>query len=1109
MAIVVIRVIGSIRIERSGQTIAVPEARLRATLSLLAASAPRVVSDEEIVAELWGDDPPRSVRTALQTYVSRLRALLGRDATITRSGGGYCLLGGSVAVDLHEMSERLRAALELRRSDPIGCLSDLRSLDLDAMELPFADVPRGPGLSMVRENFAGQLVDSLLLLAELERDGGDVARSESAARAVVGLDPRNPAAWVALVRALLAAQRMEDAKATVLRARTQLGEEVGLDPPRVIDQLAREVEELELPGHRSRVPSALRVPQRLPFVGRTGELSALRFAWDRVHQGDMAVVLVTGDAGVGKTALVAHAVTRLTTQATVLYGAGAELVGGPLGPMAAAIASWWRDEDHEAIEQLPASVRSALEFLAPDQVGADVLVRYDRPEMEGERYRLMAAISRLFDHLTSSRPLVLVLDDMQWSDPTTWLLLRHLSRSGGLLGVLVVVICRTPDARSPTAEHLVELRRHPLVTWLELGGLPRRDIEVLIGPDLVPFLETIERDTGGNPFHLNELMREAGDIGSLADRSAIIDLVPAGVEVIVNRRLSRLPRGSLEALQCAAVVGHEFDLRMVLALAPEPSAALADLEVAEEHGFIVPFDPTDRYAFRHDHLRRVVLRTMTSLRQRELHQRVAERLMAEPGGGWRAATTAGHVLAAQPLMSPTLALEWCRRAGEEALRTYAFESAAEWFRQALGHLPIDDPMRPSIDVRLQLGEALRRAGDPEHSAILRSVVHDAAAIGDLERRTQAVLSLAEFSSASDIGQDQSEARDLIEQCTDELARSPLDELRACAGAALAELLATTSDADRRAPLFRTSLALVDNLPAADPSKERALLYVCRRAYFALDDPYRLDERTDVSRRFLDLGQRTQHAENRFEALRLHVSCALQAADLEGARAGHRRMDELARVLGQPFFDWVVSVQAVSFELLVGNFDRAEELALRGRDLGGRAGLAERRLDATLAGQLIGINDARGRPDEMRKPAEGIGRHLTSYPAALSFGLLANLITGDRGAIRRSVDAIVSDGVVRIPQDFTYTLGMWILAQAASVLDDAALASVVAGKLDPLSTQWTWTGGLLFGPVAAALGLARAVLGDPNTGVTFDRAEALCQAMEAPVWLERIRSLRTT
>jgi hypothetical protein len=352
----------------------------------------------------------------------------------------------------------------------------------------------------------------------------------------------------------------------------------------------------------------------------------------------------------------------------------------------------------------------ALTDALPDMAAAP------RAAPDAERYALFDAVVALLGVASASAPIVLVLDDLHWAAKPTLLLLRHLLRFGEQARVQIVGTYRSTDLdrAHPLAAMLADLHRDGSATRLPLGGLDEDDVTAYVAEagyadeELARALASV---TGGNPFFLIEALRHVDESDGRWDPNSL----PQGVREAVSRRLSRLPVESNTALAAAAVVGSRFTVDFVERVVERDLVDAFD--EAAKAGIVIE-EPGGRYRFNHALVRQSLLAELPSVRRMRLHQKIAAALESESGSAddERLAELAYHYFECAWAGNADKAVEYCRRAADQAMARLSYEGAADLYDKALHALEeLDDELPDREDLQAELliarCEALLAAGD--------------------------------------------------------------------------------------------------------------------------------------------------------------------------------------------------------------------------------------------------------------------------------------------------------------------------------------------------------------------------------------------------------------
>ena len=456
-----------------------------------------------------------------------------------------------------------------------------------------------------------------------------------------------------------------------------------------------------------------------PFVGRGNELERLYAAWQTALGGGTRAALIAGEPGVGKTRLAGEWSRQAYEHgAVVLYGRCDEDLGAPYQPFAESLRSLVpcvgtnRLRGLRGVEAL-LSLVPGLTDVVPD------LAMPTRADPDTERYAFFDAVVALLETASKEVPVVLVLDDLHWAAKPTLLLLRHLLRFGENARLQIVGTYRSTDLdRShPLAAMLADLHRDGTSSRINLSGLDEGDVTAYVakaGYDDEELGRALASVTGGNPFFLIEALRHVDESGGVWDPSTL----PQGVREAVSRRLSRLPNETNKALAAAAVVGSRFALDLVERVVGDDLVDAFD--EAAKAGIVIE-EPGGYYRFNHAIVRQSLLAELPSVRRMRLHQRIATTLEAEPGGDELLAELAHHYFECAWAGNAAKAVEYCRRAADQAMTRLAYEGAADLYGHALHAMDELDEELPDrddqvADLLVARCEALLAAGDVASAA---------------------------------------------------------------------------------------------------------------------------------------------------------------------------------------------------------------------------------------------------------------------------------------------------------------------------------------------------------------------------------------------------------
>ncbi|HSK93061.1 MAG TPA: AAA family ATPase [Candidatus Angelobacter sp.] len=480
------------------------------------------------------------------------------------------------------------------------------------------------------------------------------------------------------------------------------------------------------------------------FVGRASELDRLCRAFEEAGEGRPATRLIVGEAGIGKTRLVAEFMSRARDEgAHVLVGDCLQLgdTGLPYAPFVGALRHVLRGRSADDLDRLVGPGRAELAHLLPD-LGPPAPRPPNRPDAS---VSAVAAQARMFEivfgmlrRLADERTLVLVLEDLHWADASTRDLLRFLVRNARDARFLFVVTYRSDEMhrRHPLLPLVAELSRLPNVDDIELPAFGEAEVtEQLAGilgeaPRAGLVTEVLER-SGGNPFFAEELVA-AGESGLVLPRTLRDMLVD---------RIRPLDDAAQAVLRVAAVAGGRLDHRLlqdVVSLGADELAA--GLREAIEHHLLLPTSPelAPAYAFRHALLQEAVYEELLPGERTQLHAALARAIEGRPELGALDPSGAAAQLAHHWFLAHELdrALSAAIEAGRAAAAGYAFTEAETLLRRALELWPkvAPDALPADItrtDILVEAAEASAQAGEPRHSIeLVRSALAEIDAISD-------------------------------------------------------------------------------------------------------------------------------------------------------------------------------------------------------------------------------------------------------------------------------------------------------------------------------------------------------------------------------------------
>ncbi len=475
-----------------------------------------------------------------------------------------------------------------------------------------------------------------------------------------------------------------------------------------------------------------------PMIGRDRELAELARLLAAARDGTGGLVLLAGEAGVGKTRLAEEALVR--SELFVLPGGASQEATPPYGPVVAALRSYLRATPGGLTGCGP--LVSHLALLLPE-LGV--------PADQSDRATVFEAIRHALTLIARRRPTAVFLDDLQWADATTLELLPALAGGIDHEPLLLVGAYRSDEIPRghPLRRLRTDLRRAGRLREIAVEPLPPDETVALathvLGQAPSPALAAALYDrTQGVPFFVEELAAALATSGRLRTGSAGVELavdedvpIPAIVRDTVLQRAQGLSEPGRKALEIAAVAGLQFDLDLVAEL----TGGDEGLEEPIERGLVVEIGP-GRAAFRHALSREALYGDLPWPRRRALHRQIAACLEAR---GMPAGEFAEHWLAAREVERGRRAL---LASAEASCHVHAYRDAARAARRALELWPEGEDEAVRLGVLDQLGQCAALCGEfAEAARVWQEAVAGYRAAGstrelaEVERRLATVYEL--------------------------------------------------------------------------------------------------------------------------------------------------------------------------------------------------------------------------------------------------------------------------------------------------------------------------------------------------------------------------------
>jgi len=1125
-------VLGQVEVALDGVPVDLGTPKQRALVAALALSRGRAVSVDGIVDLLWGDTPPNGVSATLQAYVSQLRRVL-EPARLRRAPAtvlvtvapGYALQvapGGldaarfeGTVVDAHTILQ----GLDL--TGPPTLTADRLTAVVAALDgalalwrgEPYADL--GDAGAAVAERAR---LEELRLVALEDRAVARLALGQHATvaaelEALTSAHPLRERLWALRTLALTRAGRQAEALDALRRVRELLDEELGLEPSAELRDLQTAVlrqdpslewvapatdpaappaapadhrpAPLTVPAPRGGSPTDLPTdaagatdaptePAAVapwPLCGRDAELDALVALLDRSVSGRASCAVLTGEPGIGKSRLAAELAARARARGVrVLRGRCSQDDGAPpLWPWRAIL----------------------------DRIGAEL------PEADGED---VGAAFRVWDRIcaevlraTEDAPVLLVLDDLHWADPSSLRVLRLLADTAPATSPLLVIgTWRSHPAPEGLLADVAEALARQHALRLELAGLEPGAVGELfaavsereIADDSA---EALHERTDGNPFFLVEYARLAASRhdGTVPERP------PTAVAEVLGRRIERLPADTVSTLRYAALIGRRFDVPTLAAASGRDEDDILDVVEPAIVAGLVREDGIDRFVFGHALVRDTLRSNVAASRLARAHAAVAQALEGQPD---RETEVARHWLAAGPSHA---ARAWraAVTAAAGARRLHAYDEAADLLRVALTVMPGDPEatLRDRYDTLMDLVEAYRWA------ALLPSLVEcaeEAIDVAKQMRDPEAVARAATSATQSSLWRSAPPGEvngTVVAALRGSLERLPEGDgdLRCRTLLALANELSEQATFAERAALVDEATAMARRL--GDP---RLVIDACLVGFVALWTVWTAEDRLDRVTQAMELARHIGEERDFLVAATLRAAVLgelgrpaemFEAAELAMAESRRLRIGYAEGVLHGLVVPWLA---------MRGDFEECERRLEDLQTL--RRRLAHTDMDENVAACLLAIRLWQGRAAEAIPVLRGLDSSMGEWAPTISvYHWRAGLHDEARWHHRQVGAPITEDNDVHL-----HTVAH--AAELSLYLADADLARLCLGRITKYSGMAVSLGSsMALGPVDLYLACAAAAAGDLETAGRYADA-ALGRAREWGLralidWFEGVRS----
>lgn len=837
-------------------------------------------------------------------------------------------------------------------------------------------------------------------------------------------------------------------------------------------------------------------PGGATIIGRAEPQARLRQAALAAAMGRRSAVLVSGEAGMGKTSLI-RAVFDTASEGSTLVGWGTCWQGE------SAPGFWpWMQALDDLTRAIGRDVAIAAGGYDRDRLAALIRELGPAPEITDDpdrrRFLLLDAVVRWLENLPADQHIAIVLDDLQWADSSTFDLLDHIVAAPVEARLLIIGAYRHDELDPERETRLATLGSH--TDHIHLDGLAPQHVEELVATICGPALaQATARDlhsrTGGHPLFVRELARLAG--------SGVREPLPIAVTGAVTRRLETLPADSRRILNAASVVGNRLLPDVLAAVADQPVAAVVNgLDAAKGAG-VIRTGPEDELWFTHDLFRETLYSQLSLAERALLHGRVGDALEARNRRGVRVSPgdLARHYAQAVAAIDPGKAIHWAREAARDERRRAAFrESAAHLRRARLAAVDVGWAIDPDLLVRILIEEAdaEARSGEP---GIARDLLAEAATAAARPQQ-EADVALAVQRLGAKFAAPRGEIIAQLESALGSITGND-NARQARVTAALARELqhSVSQDRSRAGPLSEEALVLARH---SDDDETLASCLLAR--HDALWGPGTGTVRSVLGQEIAAVGTRLGDTDRLAEGLLLQANGLLEAGS-PGFRPVLDRWFGLLEGRNEPRDRYLVQTRRAALALLEGDADRAEALMYDAAAFGSK--IHEPDTGNVLMSQRVALARIRNDPDELAVLADDAVRWWTGAPVlAHAVAAGARAAAGDLEAAAREVAMLSEAGGWRNEDSYLRSVLVADLAVAVTVLHDADLCALLFDDITLLTDSCGVNGAVVAfaGPFAHAAGILAAELGDLELAATMlERSIDTSRRLGAAVWVRQSES----
>lgn len=878
----------------------------------------------------------------------------------------------------------------------------------------------------------------------------------------------------------------------------------GFDAPIDAWSVAPKAADKETEGYS--LPSQLGAGGRWAFVGREPELEIAGRVWSSVISGDSAGMLIAGEAGAGKTRLARElALQVIAGGGQVLYGRCEEGIGVPFQAIVESLQQFVAAAGPELTSDLLGDHPGELSRLAPElrQLVPNLPAPIDA-DAETERYRLFDAVLSWLESCSTDAPVLVVVDDLQWAEPQTLLLLRHLFRRSSAASFCIVATYRdtAADSSDALARFLTDVRREHLATSLTLTGLDPASISQLLLPVIgsdgdAKLADRIASRTAGNPLFVSEVLAAVAEQGPGAVDAAITSAVSG----LVVDRVKRLSPVAMEVLDLLSAGGTALSLGVLeVVFGQDRDTLINAVEEILGSGLVVESAATPiSYRFHHDLVRSAVYNSKSLTTRAQIHERLLDAIETVYASDTDVVIDdlAYHYTRCDDPKLVDKTIEVCERAGDRAEQRLGFARAVTHFETALEFMDRAGCTQPPSQrghLLLRIGSARRRAGQSGARLALLAAADVAAEHDDTDTLVRAALinSRGFFSTVGSVDNERVRRLDAALEAVG--SADSANRSRLLANLAIELTFDPTADV-RRNDLATEAIEVAERL--GDGS---VLAHALHGRIGTLWNAPGLAARRQLAARLRMVAAGGDVVQWKFNAAQGQFQAAMESGDLALADQCVNEMSELHRELRQPLIESYVRLRQAMRATVAGELDSGERLAHECLALGRAADQPDAM--AFFVGQMISVRYHQGRMDEVLSLLVEVAEANPGLPSATA-ALALTYCETDRLDLAAPIYYPLVERVDDLDCDLGWLLAVAFLAETCWNLNDVTNAAKLLDHLLPYRDQFVDNATVWHGSVHRFIGLLHDLLGNDDAADTaFGAACDLHRDLPAPAMLAR-------